>query len=487
MKTLPRLLFAAACLLWTACSTGPDVAGHSGGTDETGNALTGVSGRVVDANGAPVPGAVVLLHPEMAPSPEMKDADPITLITDSTGSYHDSDLAPTTYIIEIQGPGGRGALNRVTLPSADTLVSVGTDTLKPCGAIQGWLTVKYDQLPDSFGVFEAVIWNLNIVKPVQKEGYFLIQNLPEGVYRFRIQAQRPGFAMIDTSNITVRSGETTGLDIVNMVERLHVTGGPAFAADTVAVRAILDSNGLTDLVSDVIWVINGRVAYLKCQRDFSVIPDDIAKLDRLEYLGLLGTGNTSAPLRVSARLSELDSLKVLELIGQRLADVPTAVGGLACLEELDLSFNNIDGLPAFLFTLPRLTSLRAEINRLTALPPAIDNLSGLRSLVLSGNSLSTLPPEIGRLTSLSILWVNNNRLDSLPGTLGRLRMLKELSLRENNLAALPDSVVRLNCQVDVTWNRLCNVTGPVAAWLDNHYRRYFDPADSTRWRDTQCK
>jgi len=59
-------------------------------------------------------------------------------------------------------------------------------------------------------------------------------------------------------------------------------------------------------------------------------------------------------------------------------------------------------------------------NGLTSLPSEIGNLTSLTELDLSNNKLATVPPELGNLTSLEFLSLSSNELNSVPLELNNL-------------------------------------------------------------------
>lgn len=80
--------------------------------------------------------------------------------------------------------------------------------------------------------------------------------------------------------------------------------------------------------------------------------------------------------------------------------------------SLDLSGRGLDG------------SLMAEISQLTE----------LRELNISDNNLTGLPAEVGQLSKLEVLNLANNPLTGLPNELGNLKSLKVLNLRGTQYA-----------------------------------------------------
>ena len=128
--------------------------------------------------------------------------------------------------------------------------------------------------------------------------------------------------------------------------------------------------------------------------------------------------------------------------------LPSELGDLAALEELDLSYNQLSGeLPPELGHLANLESLSLYENQLSGpLPPELGDLGALANLHLADNQLSgPLPPELGRLAALEELDLGYNHLSGkLPPELGDLGALKELDLSYNELSGkLPPELGKL--------------------------------------------
>lgn len=141
---------------------------------------------------------------------------------------------------------------------------------------------------------------------------------------------------------------------------------------------------------------------------------------------ILGAGCSTSPLRTESPV--------------RTDEPPTkgssvkeeAVGG----PELDMSGRGLAAIPGDVFSRTELTRLDLSDNRLTGAPQAeIRQLQKLKFLDLSGNDLTGLPAELGQLKNLEILDVSNNRLTGLPLELGNLTQLRVLDLTGNPYAA----------------------------------------------------
>ena len=132
------------------------------------------------------------------------------------------------------------------------------------------------------------------------------------------------------------------------------------------------------------------------------------------------------------------------------------------LQELDVSYNKLQWLPAEVGRLSHLVCLRASYNQLAEISPEVRGnsyptkplnhcrlyphlhshlcnlqvfagLSCLESLHLNDNELSQLPLSIGSFLSLSELCLQYNKIEHLPPDLGQLPALRHLELEGNPL------------------------------------------------------
>ena len=117
----------------------------------------------------------------------------------------------------------------------------------------------------------------------------------------------------------------------------------------------------------------------------------------------------------------MTSLRTLRLYDCQVASLPSAIGDLVNLEEINL-----------------------EKNELRELPMEICRLRSLVTLVLSGNHLRRIPDDIGNLRSLKFLALSNNELTDLPESIGWLSAMATLSLQGNSLQCLPVALGKVN-------------------------------------------
>jgi len=127
---------------------------------------------------------------------------------------------------------------------------------------------------------------------------------------------------------------------------------PANHPDVVAVRAILDANGLTKLpFEDVAEVQDGRVVKLVLNEvGITHLPDAIGKLTSLRSLFLYGDPKQPYPL---------------------LKSISPEIGKCVELRELLINQNDLESLPVEIASLRKLTRLSLAHNRLHDLAPEV--------------------------------------------------------------------------------------------------------------------
>ena len=112
------------------------------------------------------------------------------------------------------------------------------------------------------------------------------------------------------------------------------------------------------------------------------------------------------------------------------------------LRELYLSYLHLTSIPSSLGNLRNLRELNLSGN-LASLPKEIGNLKNLKELQLLNSKLTSLPKEIGNLKNLIVLGLSYNNLTSIPKEIGNLKNLKRLGLYGNNLSSLPKEIGNL--------------------------------------------
>ncbi|WP_339136302.1 MAG: COR domain-containing protein [Candidatus Electrothrix sp. GW3-4] len=149
----------------------------------------------------------------------------------------------------------------------------------------------------------------------------------------------------------------------------------------------------------------------------------------------------------------------LRLSGQGLKELPSEIGQLTNLTELDLCNNQFSSLPPEIRKLTNLQKLRLWNNKLTTLPPEISQLTNLTVLDLRNNQLRNLPSGILKLTKLKELDLYSNYIDNPPSEIGQLKQLTGLNLGHNHLRSLPPEIYQLTTLtvLDLRHNQFSNL------------------------------
>ncbi len=189
---------------------------------------------------------------------------------------------------------------------------------------------------------------------------------------------------------------------------------------------------------------NGKLMKLNLALDS--LPTAIGHLKNLRELDLSSSSLASLP----PEIGNLTNLGKLFLVIGSLTSLPPEIGNLTNLEELVLDQNSLTSLPSEIGNLINLKKLTLSENSLTSVPPEIGNLTNLEDLHLWGNSLTSVPPEIGNLTNLEELRLDFNSLTSLPSDIGKLANLENLHLNSNSLTSLPSDIGKLT-KLNLLW------------------------------------
>lgn len=216
--------------------------------------------------------------------------------------------------------------------------------------------------------------------------------------------------------------------------------------DTLAVRILLDQNGLTTIpVSQVVDI------------------DHAAK--RVTALRLGGRNLTNLP----SQIGSMDALKYLVLSDNLLDSLPATLWDLAGLVELDLGGNHIGSLDARVVRLRSLLFLGLHGNGLSSLPDSLFALPQLETLLLTDNVLDTLPEAVADLAFLKYLDLAGNVLRALPFTLAAMQTLDTLNVSGNVIESLPGSITQMKAATKVLLdaNRLCDLDATLTAWANS--------------------
>ncbi len=347
-RGLLLIVLFAFISMFISCSI--DVAG--GATSETTNGVV-VSGIVLSQDGEPVSDAYVLIRPTdfLTDTSEIDSTHIPDAITDGSGYFSIDSLTPGTYYVVANDHGKMVTRDTIEITSVvtDSLNPI-TITLLPAAGFYG--KIDRTDISDADNVY-IQIYGMDRVTLADTSGEFLFSGLPAGSHIIRAISNNSTYGILEADTITIDPAENR--DVGTFLLPF------AFYRDTLAVRAILDSNGMADV--SVVLVTNSK----------------------------------------NGRIYELD------LANKGITILPPVVTELR-LKLLRLQDNNLDSIPNAIGTIPTLTYLSLLRNNLTSLPESVGNLNHLKHLNLGYNGLTELPSSITNLTKLGYLSVAHNRL-----------------------------------------------------------------------------
>lgn len=171
-------------------------------------------GWVKNGNGAPVPGASVVLVPEQyAPLPEGKDAEPIdSTVSDANGRFGLTVTASGTYNFYAHTADGSVMHPSVDIAIDDRVV-LDNETLQSPGSLSG--TIHLQGMNDHRSAVILFIGANIYSVPDDSSGNFSVAALAPGLYRLRAIVPGNEFAAMETT-ITILSGEKVSLPRINL-------------------------------------------------------------------------------------------------------------------------------------------------------------------------------------------------------------------------------------------------------------------------------
>ncbi|MCR4623101.1 MAG: hypothetical protein K5780_00335 [Alphaproteobacteria bacterium] len=148
---------------------------------------------------------------------------------------------------------------------------------------------------------------------------------------------------------------------------------------------------------------------------------------------------------MSDSVGNLESLKILDLVGTNLKTLPESMGNLTNLENLRLSRYLDDCMRIDFYSSSWKDKIIQQSLAYWSLPPLTENGGNRSSLDWSNKNLTQLQFCIWMLTNLEELDIRNNQITKIPRLLKNKKGLKKLYLHNNpNLNHLPDFLWSMN-------------------------------------------
>jgi hypothetical protein len=202
-------LFAVAlCVAGNLCCSNQLAGGSEIGHSRVMGSLYEPCGRKIAVN------ADVRLRPAsvVADTSGLSGVDAGTGKTDANGLYFFNNIDTGLYVVEgFDSADNRVLIQGVHLAAIDSLKVLGPDTLKPAGAIRGKIILSEGGDPRKVLVF---CFGIDRFARVNLDGTFLFPDFARGTYTLRVLPLLAEYGVLDTSNIGVRSSDTTVLDSI---------------------------------------------------------------------------------------------------------------------------------------------------------------------------------------------------------------------------------------------------------------------------------
>ncbi|XP_048542160.1 receptor kinase-like protein Xa21 [Triticum urartu] len=199
----------------------------------------------------------------------------------------------------------------------------------------------------------------------------------------------------------------------------------------------MEDNSITGKIPEVMAnLTNLHTLILYGNHLEGTIPTSLGKMKGLNLL-ILGMNDLSGS--IPPTFGNLTQLSVLHLGGNMLSGgIPSSLIGCP-LQKLDLSHNSLVGsIPKDLFLINTLSIyMNIQNNLLTGdLPTELGNLKNIGELDFSGNLISgEIPISLGECQTLQYLNVSRNNLQgSIPSSIEKMKALLMLDLSHNNLS-----------------------------------------------------
>ena len=387
-----------------------------------GGSETTLSGRVVDASGAPVSGAAIRIRlqsdlpPNLFSGQSREVAATPQTYSGPDGNYRVDGLASGSYFVECRAARGLAALLPAELLPEDSVL-LPDAVLLPTGAIKGRVTVRLDSNINK--LFAAYVYLLGTGKGEYAQdstGHtFLLTDVPAGAYTLRAQAaipqgslplEHPGTHRPDRSSRRYLGSRqpVPARTLHHARPRLHprLRRRRGFIPGFAGFRR---SPG-TRL---------GRTAF-RCNRQphHRCSTTSLATLSaypRTFSLSMPWNTSISSDVRTSAwnsprKFPTCPISSISASNGYNLSGLPAWTGTFPSLTNL--YFTDTKTFPEWIYEIPTLVSVSVG-DSIASVPKGISKLKNLRYLGL-GNHISIFPSELLRMPSLEGVNLRYNRI-----------------------------------------------------------------------------
>ncbi len=247
MKKPGNILFIMPILFLIIANCSHSPTNVAGGSDESGNAMTRITGRAIYETGKPAVSADVFLRPRnfLADTINVSHKEFASGVkstrTDAAGLFSIDSVDTGKYAIEVNDRISNAAFLQCSVLTVQNKMDLSSVTLNLTGSLTGTLS--------TFGIDDTslsayiAIEGLDRIVKTDSLGSFNFNNLPPGNFQFKLIPSIPHYDIADNFTHEIKSGKTDTMGTKFVLPEISRTGMRITAVirdssmDTAAIRA----------------------------------------------------------------------------------------------------------------------------------------------------------------------------------------------------------------------------------------------------------
>jgi Leucine-rich repeat (LRR) protein len=163
------------------------------------------------------------------------------------------------------------------------------------------------------------------------------------------------------------------------------------------------------------------------------LPDEVANLQSLTKIGLMGNNLT----RVPPALLQITGLQMIDLGHNDIAELPPEVGNWVNLTDIGLAGNKrLKRLPPTVASWQELKQIMAG-DSIEEFPPEVGEWRKMKLFDGTGGKFTTLPKEIENWKEAEYLVLRGGMVTHLPAEISNIKRWQSIDLRDNPLTEIP--------------------------------------------------
>lgn len=170
-------------------------------------------------------------------------------------------------------------------------------------------------------------------------------------------------------------------------------------------------------------------------RNLKELPKDIKKLKHTLKITIQDDRFSELP----EEMSQMKSLRWIEIRNKKIKNLPTDIGNLQHLEHLKLDLENLEEIPESLQKCKNIEAIYIRSKKIKKLPDIFDNFPMLSAVYIDLPELEELPESLKRLQNLKVLVLSMPKLKEFPKELLRNRLIF-LYIRSDVMEQLPENL-----------------------------------------------